>query len=227
MLTGLIAPWLRLGFVSPSISCEHCRSSRKNPHYAPRYIIYCCVQTDGKSRIACLRVERHAANCASATQSGAMFITPASMGKMFIPSYILLPAANYVLARITTFFTNLDTKRGVYLERHGVDVTRVDTALATLGRVLFALVTIATMPPLVHNLLFWSSPVGLGISSIFIPGAHCNLDYPKLWRRCLFQKEGVRCQYLEALILDYKRGEALEILLSVYLLMKRKSERFF
>ena len=62
MLAGLIAPRLRLGFVSPlpqlrlgyastthrlrldyalaSISCEHCRSSRNNPHYAPRHIIY-------------------------------------------------------------------------------------------------------------------------------------------------------------------------------------------
>ena len=37
--------------------------------------------------------------------------------------------------------------------RHGSDVTRVNTALATLGRVQFTLVTIATMPPLVHNLL--------------------------------------------------------------------------
>ena len=37
-----------------------------------------CVQTGRKSRIACLRVERHAANCASATQSGKMFIPPAS-----------------------------------------------------------------------------------------------------------------------------------------------------
>ena len=41
----------------------------------------------------------------------------------------------------------------MYLERHGSDVTCVNTALATLGRVHFALVTIATMPPLVHNLL--------------------------------------------------------------------------
>ena len=51
MLVGLIVPRLRLGFVSAlpqlrldyalaSISCEHCRSSRNNPHYAPRYIIY-------------------------------------------------------------------------------------------------------------------------------------------------------------------------------------------
>ena len=62
MLAGLIAPWLRLSFVSAlsrlclgfvsalsqlclnfvsaSISCEHCRSSRNNPHYAPRHVIY-------------------------------------------------------------------------------------------------------------------------------------------------------------------------------------------
>ena len=43
--------WSRLGLVSAlsrlcldyalaSISCEHCRSSRNNPHYAPRHIIY-------------------------------------------------------------------------------------------------------------------------------------------------------------------------------------------
>ena len=35
----------------------------------------------GKSTIACLCVERHAGNCASATQSGEMFIPPASTGE--------------------------------------------------------------------------------------------------------------------------------------------------
>ena len=40
MLAGLIAPRLHLDFVSASISCEHCRSSRNNPHYEPRHIIY-------------------------------------------------------------------------------------------------------------------------------------------------------------------------------------------
>ena len=51
MLAGLIAPRLRLGFVSAlpqlrldyalaSISCEHCRSSRNHPHCVPRHIIY-------------------------------------------------------------------------------------------------------------------------------------------------------------------------------------------
>ena len=51
MLTGLIAPRIRLGFTSAtswlrldyalaSISCEHCRSSRNNPHCVPRHIIY-------------------------------------------------------------------------------------------------------------------------------------------------------------------------------------------
>ena len=40
MLAGLIAPRLRLGFVSASISCEHCRSSRNNPHCAPRHVRY-------------------------------------------------------------------------------------------------------------------------------------------------------------------------------------------
>ena len=74
-----------------------------------------------------------------------MFIPPASTGKLFIPPDALLPAANYALARNVTFSTNLETKRRVYLERHGGDVTRVNTTLATLVRVLFALVTIATM----------------------------------------------------------------------------------
>ena len=62
MLAGLTAPQLRLGFVSAlpqlrlgyastthrlhldytlaPISCEHCRSSRNNPHCAPRHVIY-------------------------------------------------------------------------------------------------------------------------------------------------------------------------------------------
>ena len=122
---------------------------------------YICVQAGGKSRIACLRVEWHAAiaprrrNRAKSSyrplQRAKVFIPPASTSKMFI-----LPAANYALARNATFSTNLDTKRLVYLERHCGDVTRVNTALATLGRLHFALVTIATMPPLVHNLLFLS-----------------------------------------------------------------------
>ena len=84
---------------------------------------------------------------------GEMFVPPASMGKTFIPPDTWLPAANYATARNATFSTNLDTKRRVYLERHGSDVTRVNTALDKLGRVHFTLITIATMPPLVHNLL--------------------------------------------------------------------------
>ena len=51
MLAGLIAPQLRLGYASSMhrlhlhyalapISCEHCRSSRNNPHCAPRRVIY-------------------------------------------------------------------------------------------------------------------------------------------------------------------------------------------
>ena len=48
-----------------------------------------------------------------------MFIPPASTGKMFIAHETWLPAANYALARNATFSTNLDTKRRVYLERHG------------------------------------------------------------------------------------------------------------
>ena len=43
-------------------------------------IKFFCVQTGGKSRIACLCVERHAVNCASASKSGEMFIPPASKG---------------------------------------------------------------------------------------------------------------------------------------------------
>ena len=111
------------------------------------------IQTGEKSRIACLRVERHATNCASATKSGDMLIPPASTDKMFISPDTWLPTANYALARNATFSINLDTKRRVYLERHGGDVTRVNTALATLGLVHFTLFTIATMPPLIHNVL--------------------------------------------------------------------------
>ena len=39
---GSILAWpqLRLDYAFASISCEHCRSSRNNPHYAPRHIIY-------------------------------------------------------------------------------------------------------------------------------------------------------------------------------------------
>ena len=70
MLAGLIAPRLRLGFVSAlpqlrlsytsttphlrldnalaSISCEHCRSSCNNPHCAPRHVIYYCVTREKK-----------------------------------------------------------------------------------------------------------------------------------------------------------------------------------
>ena len=57
--------------------------------------------------------------------TGEMFIPPASKSKMFIPLETWLPAANYAFARNATFSTNLDTKRRVYLERHGGDVTRL------------------------------------------------------------------------------------------------------
>ena len=33
-------PHLRRNYALALISCEHCRSSRNNPHYAPRHIIY-------------------------------------------------------------------------------------------------------------------------------------------------------------------------------------------
>ena len=48
--------------------------------------------------------------------------TAASTSKMFIPPDTWLPAANYTLARNPTFSTNLDTKRRVYLKRHGGDL---------------------------------------------------------------------------------------------------------
>ena len=70
----------------------------------------------GKSRIAYLGVEWHAANCASTTKSGEMFIPPASKGKMFIPpasrDIMFIPpdtwlsAANYALPHNETFSTN-------------------------------------------------------------------------------------------------------------------------
>ena len=92
-----------------------------------------CVQTGGKSRIACLRVEMHAANCASATQSGEMLIPPETW----------LPAANYALAHNATFSTNLGTKRRVYLLS---DMVAIVTS-----------VIISTMSPLIHNLLLCAS----------------------------------------------------------------------
>ena len=80
-----------------------------------------------------------------------MFIPPASKGDNVHTARF--NGQNVHIARNATFSTNLDTKRRVYLERHGSGVTRLNTALATLGRIHFTLVTIATMPPLVHNLL--------------------------------------------------------------------------
>ena len=85
--------------------------------------------------------------------TGEMFIPPASTGKIFILPDTWLPTAHYALAFNATFSTNLDIKRRAYLEWHGGDVARVNTVLATLGWIHFALVTIATTPPLVHNLL--------------------------------------------------------------------------
>ena len=124
-----------------------------------------CVQTGGKRRIACLRVERHAANCVSATRSGEMFIPPDTW----------LPAGNYALARNATFSTNFDTKRRVYLERHDGDVTRVNTALPTLRRVHFTLVTIATMPPLVCNLLLFGSDFITELKQGVLSRARCAM----------------------------------------------------
>ena len=48
---------------------------------------------------------------------------------MFIPPDNWLPAANYALARIVIFSTNLDTKRRVYLERHGGDCDECEVYL--------------------------------------------------------------------------------------------------
>ena len=90
-----------------------------------------------------------------------MSIAPDAGGEMFIPPDTWLPADNYALKRNATFSTNLVTNRRLYLERHGGDLTRVNTALATLGQVHFALVTIATMPPLVHNLLYWPTIIDI------------------------------------------------------------------
>ena len=72
MLAGLIVPQLRLCFVSAlpqlrldyasatpqirltyalaPISCEHCRSSRNNPHCAPRHVIYYFTTSAWKMR---------------------------------------------------------------------------------------------------------------------------------------------------------------------------------
>ena len=49
----------------------------------------------------------------------------------------------------------------------GVNVTRVNTALATLGRVHFTLITIATMPPLVYNLLLcaWAAETRFSVTA--------------------------------------------------------------
>ena len=41
VITRLALNTRRTDRASASISCEHCRSSRNNPHYAPRHIIYC------------------------------------------------------------------------------------------------------------------------------------------------------------------------------------------
>ena len=144
--SNMVAMWLV--WIPPSLrSSGYTSHSSQSPPCRPWYTIYYCVQTGKKSRIAWLRVEQHAANCASATQSGEMFMPPDTW----------LSAANYALVRNETFSTNLDTKRRVYLERHGGDVTRVNTALATLERVHFTLVTIATTPSSVHNLLICAS----------------------------------------------------------------------
>ena len=40
MLAGLIALRLRLDYALASISCEHCRSSRNDPHSAPGHVMY-------------------------------------------------------------------------------------------------------------------------------------------------------------------------------------------
>ena len=98
-----------------------------------------CVQTGGKSRIACLRVERHTANCASASQFAigrnvhtASFNTqkcsyrPLQRAKFSYRRTLDFPRLTTRSHTMWLFFTNLDTKRRVYFERHGGDVTRVN-----------------------------------------------------------------------------------------------------
>ena len=94
------------------------------------YNIFVCP--NGRKKSHCMRARR--ATCSqlrlddasrrsvhSATQAGEMFIRRRNTW---------LPAINYALACNATFSTNLDTNRHVYLERHGGDVTRVNTARA-------------------------------------------------------------------------------------------------
>ena len=40
---------LRLKYALASIFCEHCRSSRNNPHCAPRHVIYYCLVYEKKT----------------------------------------------------------------------------------------------------------------------------------------------------------------------------------
>ena len=76
--------FILLVWLLPSLCSGIKLYTRKINFFFPSCTMYYCVQTDGKSRIACLCVERHAVNCASASKSGEMFIPPASTGKTFI-----------------------------------------------------------------------------------------------------------------------------------------------
>ena len=65
----MVAMWLV--WILPSLrSGRYTSQSSQSPSCRPWYTIYYCVQKGGKSCIACLRVDRHAANCASVTQAG-------------------------------------------------------------------------------------------------------------------------------------------------------------
>ena len=59
-------------------SGEYTSRLSPSPPCRPWFTIYYCVLTGGKQRIACLRVERHAANCASTKLDGPLLTSHSS-----------------------------------------------------------------------------------------------------------------------------------------------------
>ena len=73
--------FILLVWLLPSLCSGIKLHTRKINFFFPSCTMHYGVQMGGKSRIACLCVERHAVNCALASKSGEMFIPPASKGE--------------------------------------------------------------------------------------------------------------------------------------------------
>ena len=135
MLAGLIAPRLRLDHALASISFEHCRSSRNNPHCAPRHVIYYFIAPFLKIRfsVPAKRDETAIFNPRDETSK---------VGLQTALSSRFTGSENQILKTVAM-------KNSIhYAKKNTANATRVNAALALLGQQTSHSFAIAVFRPL-------------------------------------------------------------------------------